>query len=501
MTDTVMPHWLRKRAELTPDRVAVETFEAAVTFRELNESSRNLAANLQAYGIKEGDRVALLMGNSLAMIQSYHALAYLGAIAVPLNTRLTPAEIAWQLEDSGASLLLHDGSKLDSVHGLEPRRTDVRDVRDWISTPARHPGRLKKTIRLDEPHTIIYTSGTTGRPKGVILSHGNHWWSAVGSALNLGVNFDDKWLAAVPLFHVSGLSILMKSVIYGMPVFLQERFDAKAVNEAIFSRRVTIVSVVTAMMTKLLDDLGDQAYPAWFRCMLLGGGPAPMPLLEKAKAKGIPVFQTYGLSETASQIVTLAPEYMMEKIGSAGKPLFPAEIKIVDDRGKERRPGEEGEIVVKGPNVTKGYWQRPEATAEAWRDGWFHTGDIGVLDDDGFLYVLDRRKDLIISGGENVYPAEVEAALVGHPLIEEAGVVGAVDDVWGHVPAAFIVTKNGAKLAAEDVEAFCRNRLAGYKVPKHVFFVDRLPRNASGKLLRRKLVERLPSELRTGVDG
>jgi len=328
------------------------------------------------------------------------------------------------------------------------------------------------------------------------LTYGNHWWSAVGSALNLGLNMNDKWLLCLPMFHVSGLSILMKNVIYGMPIYLQSKFNASEVNQVIRERGVTMMSAVSAMVTKLLDDLKEKAYPGHFRCLLLGGGPAPLPMLEKCRDKGIPVFQTYGLSETASQIVTLSPEYMFEKLGSAGKPLFPAQIRIIDQEGHELTAMEEGEIIVKGPNITPGYWHRPSETNSVLANGWLKTGDIGYLDHDGFLYVLDRRKDMFISGGENVYPAEVEAALLAHPDIAEAGVIGVHDDEWGKVPAAFIRVRPSSDITESDVQMFLRDHLAGYKIPKYVYFVDELPRNASGKLLRRLLIERLPGNLR-----
>ncbi|MED5077855.1 AMP-binding protein, partial [Geobacillus stearothermophilus] len=222
----------------------------------------------------------------------------------------------------------------------------------------------------------------------------------------------------------------------------------------------------------------------------------PRPLLEACKEKGIPVYQTYGMTETASQIATLAPEYSLTKLGSAGKPLFPAELCILKD-GKPAAPHEAGEIVVKGPNVTKGYWQRPEATAQAIRGGWFFTGDIGYLDEDGFLYVLDRRSDLIISGGENVYPAEVEAVLLSHPDVEEAGVTGVENETWGQVPYAFVRLKRGASPDEAALRAFCRERLAKYKVPARIYFVDELPRNAAQKLLRRELKRLIPKTEQT----
>jgi o-succinylbenzoate---CoA ligase len=495
MTETTMLHWLKQRAMLTPDRVAVETVNGSISFAEMDNKSKSLAKYLYQLGAREGSRVAILQGSTLSLICTYHALSYLGAIAVPLNVRLSVPEILWQLEDCQAAFLLHDDTFKNQARDIEDKGISVYDITNLDEIEIKTDPKLRDEISLDDPHTIIYTSGTTGKPKGVVLTNGNHWWSAVGSALNLGLSMNDKWLLCLPLFHVSGLSILMKSVIYGMPVYLQPKFHPTEVNEAIKHRGVTMISVVSATLTKLLDDLNGSSYPESFRCMLLGGGPAPLPLLERCKDQHIPVFQTYGLSESASQIVTLAPEFMIDKIGSAGKPLFPAQVKIIDSDGKEKMAHEEGEIIVKGPNVTSTYWNKPEATKKALKNGWLYTGDIGYLDNDGFLFVLDRRKDMIISGGENVYPAEVEASILSHPEVVEVGVVGAKDEQWGQVPAAFVKIRSHSELTESDIQMYCRDLLAGYKVPKYVFFIDELPRNASGKLLRRRLVEKLPGYL------
>ncbi|BBW98845.1 o-succinylbenzoate--CoA ligase [Geobacillus icigianus] len=485
---TMMPNWLKQRAFLTPERVAVSDGKRSKTFAALHEAAAVWARRLARVGVKEGEIVALLMKNRIEMVELVHALFFLGARVLLLNVRLTAYELGWQLDDSGARLVIADNDLAGRLGG-DGR---VLSVEELAALPEAEVDE-KETCDLDDVATIMYTSGTTGAPKGVMQTYGNHWWSAVGSALNLGVQENDCWLAAVPLFHISGLSIVMRSVIYGMPMRLQPSFDPEEANDWIMRGEVTVMSVVAAMLQRLLAVLGDARYPDTFRCMLLGGGPAPRPLLEACKDKGIPVYQTYGMTETASQIVTLAPEYSLTKLGSAGKPLFPAQLRIEND-GKTAAPYEAGEIVVKGPNVTKGYWRRPEATAAAIRDGWLYTGDIGYLDEEGFLYVLDRRSDLIISGGENVYPAEIEAVLLSHPDVEEAGVTGIEDETWGQVPCAFVRLKPGAAADEEALRAFCRARLAKYKVPARIYFVNRLPRNAAQKLLRRELKTLIPAE-------
>jgi O-succinylbenzoic acid--CoA ligase len=471
-----MPNWLMHRAFLTPDRIAIETDEETYTFGQLHESVLRLSRQMRRADVKKGDTVAVMMRNSFDMVKVIHALSYIGATALLLNIRLSREELLWQMEDAEASFLI---TQEELISHLGRTGVPTMTIEKMEELPERD-GEIQEEFLLDEMMTIIYTSGTTGKPKGVMLTYGNHWWSAAGSALNLGLHEDDCWLAVLPFFHVGGLSILMKNVMYGMRVIVQESFHPSRMNEAIQKRGVTMVSVVAKMLMDMLGELGEGNYPKSLRCVLLGGGPAPMPLLEACVAKGIPVYQTYGMTETSSQICTLSADYMLTKVGSAGKPLFPCQLRIAnaDETGA-------GEIVVKGPNVTKGYWKREDATRESIVDGWLHTGDIGYLDADGFLYVLDRRSDLIISGGENIYPAQIEEVLLSHPSIAEAGVIGKEDKKWGQVPIAFVVKKND--VTEEQIIAFCREKLARYKVPKAVYFVEELPRNASKKLLRREL--------------
>lgn len=469
-----MPNWLVQRAFLTPDRTALTFQEQRWTFAQLLKETHQMVNKLHTAGLKEGNACGLLASNRPETVFAIFALQQLGVAAVMLNSRLTSEEIKWQLEDAGADYFLYDESaaqKARTVSGI--RSSSMSELHE---TAGAH---MKEEYFPEGTCSIMYTSGTTGRPKGVIQTYANHYASATASAFNLGLHHDDAWLCAVPLFHISGYSILMKSVLYGMEVHLVAKFDAERVNQALKSGDVTMISVVTAMLSTMLHAL-DGSYHPRLRSVLLGGGPAPVSMLEACKEKGIPVFQTYGMTETCSQIVTLAPEDALRKIGSAGKPLFPCAVKIDGE--------EEGEILVSGPNVTKGYLNRPDANKAAFEGKWFRTGDIGRLDEEGFLYVLDRRSDLIISGGENIYPAEIESVLTSHPSIREAGVVGVPDSRWGRVPAAFYVSE--ADLSSEELSRFCQEKLARFKVPAHFIKIDALPRNASSKLLRRKLADR-----------
>ena len=487
--------WL---AAAPPDSLAVIARGACWTFGDLAREVAGWAGRLRALGIGPGDRVALLMGNSATFVALVHAIQQCEAVLVPLNWRLAAPELAWQLADCGTRLLLHDAARAEAavaataaVPGVA-RYTLDRPSADspTLAEVAPHPPyairNTQYAIDLDALQAILYTSGTTGQPKGAMLTYGNVWWSAVGSALNLGTHQTDRWLVCLPLFHVGGLSILWRSVIYGVPAIIHDGFDAAAVNEEIDENGVTVVSVVSLMLARMLDARGDRPYPATLRAVLVGGGPVPQALLKRCAACGVPVVQTYGLTETASQTATLAPADALRKLGAAGKPLLPTQIRIAGPDG-DAAAGTVGEILVQGPTVTPGYWGRPEATAHALRDGWLHTGDLGYQDAEGYLYVVERRDDLIISGGENVYPAEVEAVLAAHPAVSEAGVVGAPDPQWGQVVHAAVVLRSGHSVGPDELRAWCRSRLAGYKVPTTILLMDELPRNAAGKLLRRTL--------------
>lgn len=489
---TVLPNFLMKRAALSPDRIALEMEGRRVTFSELYSNSLNFGGKLVELGVKRGDRVSIFMANSMELVELLFALKNIGAITVLHNLRLTSKELSYQVEDAASRFVLVDDEK----------ELVLKESKEFMGTQKIVPFSkivqlkgselpLVEEFSLEETDTIMYTSGTTGFPKGVKQTYGNHFWSATGSALNMGLHEEDCWLLAVPIFHISGLSILMRSVIYGMRVIIHRRFEAEAVHLDLMERHVSIVSVVTTMLSGLLEQLGSKSYPASFRCMLVGGGPVPKSILEECRRKSIPVYQTYGMTETCSQIVTLSPDFSMSKVGSAGKPLFPCQLKIMLD-GMEVGPMETGEIVVKGPNVTIGYYNRDESTSEAIKDGWLYTGDLGYVDEDGFLFVVDRRSDLIISGGENIYPAEIEEILVSHPSIKDAGVTGMPHDRWGQVPVAFVVSDREGKQLEEELIFYVRQGLAGYKVPNQIYVVERLPRNASNKLMRRELLKLLP---------
>jgi O-succinylbenzoic acid--CoA ligase len=454
------PDWLHSRAATVPERVALIAHGRQWTFSQLDAEADRAARRLASLGVGEGDHVATILKAGFTAAVLSHATLRLGATLVPLNTRLSEKELEWQIDDIEPRVVIRDESSLSRADEMD---VDLRRVHPSTSVLA-----------------VIYTSGTTGHPKGAMLTVGNFWWSAIGSALNLGTRPRDRWLACLPLFHVGGLSILIRSAIYGITAVIHDGFDADAVNVAIEEKDVSIVSVVSVMLQRMLDASPERPYPPSLRCVLVGGGPVPRSLLERCASLLIPVVQTYGLTETCSQIATISPEDAVRKLGSAGKPLYPNELSI----------SREGEILVRGPVVMAGYAKLPSETSAAIVDGWLHTGDAGSIDDDGFLFVLDRRDDLIITGGENVYPAEVEAVLSSHPAVAEAGVVGARDSEWGQRVVAFVKLKGAMHADAGSLTAHCALQLGSFKVPREFRFMDDpLPRTAAGKLRRSALRE------------
>lgn len=472
----MQPNWLMQRSYLTPNRMGLSFGEESWTFAQLAKQAEIIAGQLASSGFQAGDRVALLAPSTPALIHVIYGCMQLQLEVVLLNARLTQKELTYQIEDAQVKGILVAESEASKV-----AQHTYMTFEQLVVQPV---AKIVLATEWEEQQTIsiMYTSGTTGFPKGVRQTVQNHSSSAISSVLNLGLSERDTWLCIVPIFHISGFSILMRSLLYGMPVRLYEKFDAAVCATEIANGTVTRLSAVSAVLERLLTYMETHSIRAHddFSGILLGGGPVPIDYLKRAAQLHLQVAQTYGMTETSSQTATLRNEDALRKLGSAGKPLFFNQIKI--DGAEMART--EGEICIKGPHVTPGYVGRFQQLSPL-EDGWLKTGDIGYLDEEGYLYVIDRRSDLIISGGENIYPAEIENVLLMHPLVQEAGVCGIEDAVWGQVPVAYIVAKE--QITVENILNFCEMNLAHYKIPKIVKFVEELPRNGANKLLRRKL--------------
>ncbi len=439
----VIEGWLDRAASLAPARAAIETPQGTCTYSELLVLARAGAGRLLELGVKQGEQVAIALPPGLAFAQALHSCLLLGAVAVPVDLRLAEQE---QRRIAGAAQTL-------------------------IEEPLPHggPAAAWPAVEhdLDATAMIVHTSGTTSAPRPVRLSYANILWSALGSGVALGSDPQERWLCALPLSHVGGLSILLRSAIYATTAIVHERFETDRVLDAIESGNVTIVSLVATTLRRLLD--GGLSQPPELRCALTGGGPVPVALIERAHEAGVPVSLTYGLTETCSQVTSTPTSELGATPASAGPPLFCTRVCIAED----------GEILVAGPTVS------PSADLSG---GWLATGDLGRLDDQGRLRVTGRKADTIVSGGENVAPAEVEAVLEAHPGVLEAAVLGRPDERWGEAVAAIVVARPGAELDAAELREHCASSLAPFKVPKVFSIVsDPLPRTPSGKLLRRQL--------------
>lgn len=479
-----VPDWLRRATALDPGRTALIAPAVRWSYGELDARCDAAAARLVALGARPADRVALLARNVPDAVVLVHALRRIGAVLVPIHPRSTADEIAWQLADSGARLLFHDGPHSVAAQGAAARVEGALPLSvDALAGAYARRVRLRERVDLSAPQGLLYTSGTTGRPKGVLLSHGNHWWSAVGSGLRLGVRQDDRWLVLLPLSHVGGLAAVLRAAMGATAIVLQEAFDPAETDAALDDHGVSVVSVVEDILRRMLEARGARPFPATLRCVLLGGGPAGDPLLAACARRGLPVARTYGLTEAASQVATQLPGEGLRDVTSCGAPLVVTEVRIERD-GRTAGADEEGEILVRGPTVMLRYAGDPEATARALDRGWLRTGDIGRLDAHGRLHVLDRRDALIRSGGEKISPAEVERVLSAHPAVDEALVSGVAHDRWGQVPEARVVLRSDATADEVELLAHCRLHLASFKVPVRVRIVQRLPRGPGGKLLR-----------------
>jgi acyl-CoA synthetase (AMP-forming)/AMP-acid ligase II len=503
---------LAKRAHLSPTLEAViEPGGRRLVYAELDARANRIANALSGLGVGKGDRVALLLMNGAEFIETFFGLAKLGAVVVPVNWRLVPDELAFILKDSGSVALVYGGEFAGNVAELHGRGPAGSGIEHWIHVG---PGATRAGFALDYAELqdaasdaspaipasdgdllyIMYTSGTTGLPKGAVHTHASALWALLTIGATADVRYRDRYLLSLPLFHVGALTPLTGNVYRGTTTVVMRAFDPVRSWELIRDERITTALAVPAMLNFMLrayEKLEGYQIPAQLRWIMSGAAPVPVSLIEAYARLGVEVHQVYGLTETCGPACLTSPDEALAKVGSTGKPFFHTEVRVVNERGEDALPGEPGEVLVRGPHVMKEYWNRPDATAETIRDGWLHTGDVATLDKDGCVFIHDRTKDMIISGGENVYPAEIENVILQHPKVAEVAVIGQPSAKWGESPLA-VVVRGEPDLTAGDVLDYAGGRLARFKLPKAVEFVDEIPRNPSGKVLKRLLRERFP---------
>ncbi len=494
--------WISRRSNLHPEKEAIVFGELRVTYQEFSSRINRLSHALVKMGLDKGDRLAIYSLNSPAFLEMAFACARVGVIVVPINFRLTPVEIEYVLNDSGARVLMVDTNLFKVIEELIGRL----DTEHVIIEGGEAPGSTFAYASLledqpadapfpadpagdDDAFSLMYTSGTTGKAKGAILTHNNVFWNAVNCVHGFQLGLRTRFLQSVPLFHAGGLNGGAIPVFYaGGTIVLQAFFNPETTMGLVEQERITFLGGVPVMFQMLLDqpdfDTGDMSS---VETIMGGAMPVPVALIEAYQKKNVTFQQSYGLTEACSSVLSLRHEDAIRKVGSAGKPFFHVDVRVVGGDGTEVKPGEVGEIQVRGGNVMKGYWNRPQETAAVLEDGWLHTGDMATVDEEGYVFIKDRKKDLIISGGENIYPAEVEEALCRHPQIDEAGVIGVPDPKWGEAVRAIIVPVSGEEPTLEGIIDFCQTRLAGYKLPKSVVLVNELPKTALGKLQHKEL--------------
>jgi acyl-CoA synthetase (AMP-forming)/AMP-acid ligase II len=502
---------LSKRAELNPGLEALVDDAAGLrlTFTELDERADRAAQVLTGLGLGKGDRVAVLLPNNHEFIEVFYGAARAGLIFVPLNCRLVAEELAFMLRDSGATVLVFEAEFDAVVADLRERGGNGRDeggtqVAHWLRVGPDGPvwaldfdaavDRAPAAPVLvdadgDDPLFIMYTSGTTGLPKGAVHTHDSVQWALLTMLASTDIRFRDRYLISMPMFHVGALTPMACSVYRGATIILLRNFDAKRIWEVFRDERVTTTLAVPAMLNFMLPTYRPELRDSLqLRCFFSGAAPVPPSLIETYAGLGYEVHQVYGLTETCGPACVISPDDAMSHIGSTGKAFFHTEVRIVDLQGTDVDPGVPGELLVRGRHIMAGYWNRPEATAETITGGWLHTGDIAVRDADGFIYIQDRIKDMIISGGENVYPAEIEDVLLSHPGIADVAVLGMPSAKWGESPLA-VVVRADPDLDEAAVLAHCSGKLARFKLPRRAVFTDAIPRTPTGKALKRALRE------------
>jgi fatty-acyl-CoA synthase len=502
---------LRKRAELTPDRPALLDVSTGVeyTYTELNARANRLANWLRGLGVERGDRVSILAQNSIHYVDLLYGLGKIGAVFAPLNWRLTARELIYIAGDCAPRVMIAGPEyvgllaemrrelNFPMVAGIEGAQIEGGLAYEECVAAAPDAEPEQPPLTGEDAYCILYTSGTTGRPKGAILPHRQVLWNCINTAISWGLSEDDVSPIMTPMFHAGGLFIFLTPLFYvGGRIVLARSFDSEASLDMIQREGCTVVLGVPTLFQMWLNSPSFAAADfSRVRYFISGGAPCPVSLIQAWRAaKGGYFRQGYGLTEVGVNCFTMTDDESIRKMGSVGKPIFHSRMRIVGEDGRDVVPGATGELIIWGPHVCAGYWRNPEATAKALRDGWFHTGDMARQDAEGYYYLAGRYKDMIISGGENVYAAEVETVFLEHPAVGEAALIGLPDEKWGEVGLMVVVARPGHSAAPEELLDFCRARLARYKVPKRVILADSLPYSPYGKVMKAELRKKYGSE-------
>ena len=492
--------WIQKWAVYSPRKIAIREYESGRQFSylQLNRLANRLTHILaKDYGIKKGDRIALLAENCLEYPILFSAAQKMGCILAPFNFRLAKPEINFLIENANPALIIFDGdfqNTLNECSALHPnvRRLTIESLREILDPDQENPEDeqgIIESLKENDPILILYTSGTTGFPKGALYTHKMLFWNSINTALSLILNAESRTITCMPLFHTGGWNVLLTPFLHhGGYVCLMKKFDAPSVLKLLEVEKPTIFMGVPTML-KMMADLPAFKHTdcSSLYYIIVGGESMPIPLIERWHEKGVPIRQGYGMTEVGPNLTSLHQDDAIRKKGSIGRPNFYVHIKIADEEGGEMDREQNGELWLKGPMVTPGYWKNPEASRSATKNGWFRTGDVVRQDAEGYLYITGRMKDMYISGGENVYPAEVERVLLSHPAVSEAAVIGVADPKWGESGKAILVLKDQKRNIKEELVHFCQKNLAKFKVPKHFIFLEQLPKNETGKIDRKTL--------------
>ncbi len=485
-------YWIEKWAYTHPDRTAVITDNEKVSYKQLDRMIGSAAQRIQEkLQGKKGERIAILSHNRLEYIVLLFAIAKAECVAVPLNIRLSAKELIFQLNDSGSRILYAEKDNAEFAASLvEQSELEHLAFMEDVCEDTQTSFTFEQTIDEEAPYIICYTSGTTGKPKGAVLTQSNIFWNAVNNKLAIDLTSEDRCIVLLPLFHIGGIGLFAFPALFsGGTIVIPGKFDPEKTLAMIEKYQVTVVmgvpTIHQALLTSPSFNTTDLSTVRWF---YNGGAPCPRELIDAYFDRGFLFGQGFGMTETSPTLFMLSKEDAPRKRGSIGKPVLFSEYKLLDSEGKEVEKGAVGELAVRGPNIMKEYWNRADATKDALRDGWLLTGDLAKTDDEGFLFIVGRKKEMIISGGENIYPLEVEQVISQMEGIAEVAVVGNADPLWGEVPAAFIVKENGSALTEEAVIQHCQGNLAKYKIPKKVTFLKEMPKNATGKIQKTKLI-------------